>query len=58
MSNSFVRNHLSKLNQQYDQCTTQLSTQSLSCPATLLSLQTLDQQLKEFVQFQEKIYQK
>ena len=45
----FVTNHLSKLNQQYDQCITQLSTESFSCPATLLSLQTLNQQLKEFV---------
>jgi hypothetical protein len=29
-------------------------TQSSSCPSTLLSLQTLDEKLKDFVQLQEK----
>jgi hypothetical protein len=50
----FVTNRLTQLNQQYDQCTTELITQYSSCPSTLSSLQTLDQNLKDFVQIQEK----
>ncbi|CAF1241717.1 unnamed protein product [Rotaria sordida] len=51
----FVINHLTKLNQQYDQCTNELITQSSnSCPSTLLSLQNLDENLKDFVEIQEK----
>ncbi len=50
----FVRNRLIELNQQFDQCKTELLTQSVSCPSKLLPIDILDHNLNEFVQLQEK----
>lgn len=50
----FVIGHLTELHQQYDQCTLELFNQVQLCPSGLLSLETLDQSLKTFVDIQEK----
>jgi hypothetical protein len=51
----FVTTHLSTITFQSEQCTTELNIQFQSCPTTLLPLRTtLDQNLKEFVQIQQK----
>ena len=50
----FGTNRLSDLNRQLDQCTSELITQAESCPSKLLPLDTLDQNLREFVNLQEK----
>lgn len=44
----FIDSHLNQLQQKFDQCTSDLVTQSLSCPKTL-SLTTVDSRLQEFV---------
>ncbi len=50
----FIRNRLTELNQQFDQCTTDLLTQSPSCSSKLLPLDILDHNLTEFVHLQQK----
>jgi hypothetical protein len=51
----FVTTHLSTITLQSEQCTNELNIQFQSCPTTLLPLRTtLDQNLKEFVQIQQK----
>lgn len=51
----FVKEHLNEIKSKLDQCTNELTTQFQSCPITLSSLKTtLDQNLKEFVQLQQK----
>ncbi|CAF4640673.1 unnamed protein product, partial [Rotaria sp. Silwood1] len=52
----FVENRLAELNQQYDQCTTELTAQSHSCPAKFLPLEKIDDDLKEFVQLEQKYF--
>ena len=54
----FVNNRLTELNQQFDQCTTELLTQSQSCPSKLLPLDILDHNLTEFVHLQQKYLSK
>jgi hypothetical protein len=48
-----IIHHLTKLNQQHDQCTNELVLETSSCPSTLCSLPTLEQDLKDFVHLQE-----
>ncbi|CAF4359000.1 unnamed protein product, partial [Adineta steineri] len=50
----FVSNRLTEFNQQFDQCTTELLTQSQSCPSKLLPIDELDKKLKEFVSLEQK----
>lgn len=51
----FAKEHLSEIKRKIDQCTTELIIQFQACPTTLLPLKTtLDQDLKEFVQLQQK----
>ena len=51
----FVMNYLTKIKLQSEQCDTELTVQSLSCPSTLsATLDTIDHRLKEFVQLQQK----
>jgi hypothetical protein len=44
----FIREHLIQIQHRFDVCTTELTTQSLSCPKTL-SLINIESSLKEFV---------
>ena len=44
----FLKTYLIQLQQQFDQCTTQLTGQAFSCP-TSLQLSLVESQLKEFV---------
>jgi hypothetical protein len=51
----FVINHLTTMQLQFDQYTTDLITQTQTCPSTLLPMmEILDANLKEFVQLQQK----
>ena len=51
----FAKEHLSEINRKFDQCATELMIQFQACPTTLLPLKTtLDENLKEFVQLQQK----
>jgi len=50
----FVTDHLSQIQFQFDQCTTELKTKSELCPLTLLPLDKIDHNLIEFIQLQEK----
>lgn len=45
---SFLKEYLIQLQQNFDQCTTQLMTQALSCPKAM-QLSLIESQLKEFV---------
>jgi hypothetical protein len=44
----FLKTYLIQLQQEFDQCTTQLTGQAFSCP-TSLQLSLVESQLKEFV---------
>lgn len=44
----FINSHLNQLQQKFDQCTSELLAQSLSCPKTL-SLSMVNSRLQEFV---------
>ncbi|CAF4050299.1 unnamed protein product [Rotaria sp. Silwood2] len=51
-----VQHRLTELHGQYDQCTTELRIQSLLCPSTLLPLDIIDHNLREFVELQQKYF--
>ena len=58
-SNSYVdyiENRLNKLDQKFNECTTELIEHNQQCPVTLQPLESIDQQLKEFVELQQKQY--
>jgi hypothetical protein len=50
----FVKNHFTEIQRQFEQYKTELKTQEQSCPATLLPVETLDHNLKDFVELQQK----
>lgn len=52
----YIEQYLNQLDQQYHEYTNELNKQAELCPMKLKPLESLDQQLKEFVQLQRKRY--
>ncbi|CAM4819703.1 unnamed protein product [Rotaria magnacalcarata] len=51
----FVKEYLNEIKLKFDQCTNELRIQVEACPTTLLPLKaTVDQNLKEFIEIQQK----
>lgn len=50
----YLQNYLEKVKEQLNQCQSELSTQSQSCPITSLTLNQIDDRLKEYVHAERK----